>query len=179
MPKASSQALTWRSMPSSCPVLRCAAASLLDPSPTVLETASISAIARGSLAIQVLRSLGHEVFATCGSDEKCDLAKSLGATGAINYRTSSFSKEIIERTRGRGVDVILDMAGGRYGKENVETLARRDRMSIYPPAMTPNLCPHFARLWPRRQRSQDPYCARYLYTRRRQSHIGCVRLYHP
>jgi NADPH2:quinone reductase len=82
----------------------------------------------GSLAIQILRALGHEVYATCGTNAKCELALSLGATAAFNYRTHSFPQEIARCTGGRGVDVILDLAGARYGRENVEALARRGRL---------------------------------------------------
>ena len=67
----------------------------------------------GSLAIQVLTRLGHKVYATCGSDAKCAQAVALGASAAFNYRTSRFEDDVARCTQGRGVDVILDMAGAR------------------------------------------------------------------
>lgn len=82
----------------------------------------------GSLAIQVLRRLGHPVYATCGSDEKCSTARRLGAMAAINYRSQAFEAEILRLTGGRGVDVILDMAGAQYAARNIEALARRGRL---------------------------------------------------
>lgn len=82
----------------------------------------------GSIALQLLTQLGHPVWATCGSAEKCALARSLGAREAINYRTEDFVERIRALTDGRGVDAILDMAGARYGARNIEALARRGRV---------------------------------------------------
>jgi len=82
----------------------------------------------GSMATQILGQLGHTVYVTCGTDEKCAMALSLGAKAAINYRTEDFPTRVEELTFGHGVDVILDMAGGRYGAQNVRALAYRGRL---------------------------------------------------
>ncbi|CAB3791336.1 Mycocerosic acid synthase [Paraburkholderia ultramafica] len=82
----------------------------------------------GSLATQVLTARGHAVYATCGTDEKCALAEALGAVKAFNYRTVAFAKAVQAVTAGKGVDVILDVAGAAYGRQNVEALARRGRV---------------------------------------------------
>jgi NADPH:quinone reductase len=82
----------------------------------------------GTIAIQLLSALGHDVFATCSSDEKCEHAKKLGARDAFNYRTSSFADAVLSCTQSRGVDVILDMAGGVHTHENIRALARRGRI---------------------------------------------------
>ena len=77
----------------------------------------------GVTAIQMARALGHTVYATAGSDVKCQACVSLGATHAINYKTEDFSSEISRVTGGRGVDVILDMVGGDYISKNLGILA--------------------------------------------------------
>ncbi|EEA01019.1 NAD(P)H quinone oxidoreductase, PIG3 family [Burkholderia sp. H160] len=82
----------------------------------------------GSLAIQLLSARGHAVYATCGTDEKCSMAEALGAVKAFNYRTVGFAEAVLTATGGKGVDVILDMAGAGYGRQNVEALARRGRV---------------------------------------------------
>jgi len=82
----------------------------------------------GTIAIQMLRSMGFTVYATCGNDEKCAIAEGLGARGAFNYRSRPFEQGALEATEGRGVDVILDMAGTQYGHQNVAALARRGRV---------------------------------------------------
>ena len=68
----------------------------------------------GVTAIQIARALGHRVFATAGSAEKCAACEALGAERAINYKTEDFEAVVKEATGGRGVDVILDMGGGDY-----------------------------------------------------------------
>jgi putative PIG3 family NAD(P)H quinone oxidoreductase len=77
----------------------------------------------GSTAIQLAAHFGARVFATAGSDEKCAYCEDLGAELAINYRTASFASEVKAATAGRGVDVILDMVGGGYVKENIACAA--------------------------------------------------------
>ncbi len=98
----------------------------LAPGETVLVHGGTSGV--GSIAVQLLSRLGHAVFATCGTDAKCAEALRLGAVAAFNYRTVRFEQEVRRLTAGRGVDIILDMAGAAYGARNVEALARRGRL---------------------------------------------------
>lgn len=72
----------------------------------------------GTLAIQVAVALGARVWATAGSDEKCEAVAALGAT-PINYRTQDFVK--IMREAG-GANLILDMVGGSYIERNLKSL---------------------------------------------------------
>lgn len=70
----------------------------------------------GTTAIQMARVYrAPNIYATQGSDEKCALASSLGATRAINYKTEDFV-EVVSAT---GVDVILGMVGGDYIQRNI------------------------------------------------------------
>jgi NADPH2:quinone reductase len=77
----------------------------------------------GVAAIQMFAALGHTVFATAGSDEKCRLCEHLGARRAINYRNQDFVAVTQEMTNGNGVDVILDMVGGDYVQRNMTAAA--------------------------------------------------------
>lgn len=76
----------------------------------------------GSHAIQCANALGLRVFATAGSEEKCNYARALGAE-PINYRETDFRTHLLEATDGRGADMILDVVGGAYLETNVKTLA--------------------------------------------------------
>jgi putative PIG3 family NAD(P)H quinone oxidoreductase len=82
----------------------------------------------GSTAIQLAAHFGARVFTTAGSDEKCAYCERLGAERAINYKSQSFADVIKEVTAGRGVDVILDMAGGDYTKDNIASAAEDGRI---------------------------------------------------
>jgi NADPH:quinone reductase len=82
----------------------------------------------GSTAIPLAAHFGARVFATAGSDEKCAYCERLGAERAINYKSQSFADAIKELTAGRGVDVILDMVGGTYTKDNIACAAEDGRI---------------------------------------------------
>ncbi len=88
---------------------------------TVLVHGGTSGI--GTMAIALGKLFGLEVIVTCGSDEKCARALELGATAAINYRTGDFVDAVKAQTRGKGVDVVLDMVGGDYLPRNLACLA--------------------------------------------------------
>jgi putative PIG3 family NAD(P)H quinone oxidoreductase len=77
----------------------------------------------GVIAIQMFAALGHEVFATAGSAEKCALCETLGAGRAINYRNEDFVTVVKAATDRKGVDVILDMVGGAYVQRNMAAAA--------------------------------------------------------
>ncbi len=84
----------------------------------------------GVTAIQMARALGHAVYVTAGTAEKCAACEKLGATRAINYRNEDFVAVIKELTGGRGVDVILDMVGGDYVPRELACLANDGRLSL-------------------------------------------------
>ena len=82
----------------------------------------------GTTAIQLARVFDAIVFATAGSEEKCDACRRLGAAVAINYRTEDFAEVVRAATSGAGVDVVLDIIGGEYFERNVESLALNGRL---------------------------------------------------
>ncbi|QFT81888.1 Phthiocerol synthesis polyketide synthase type I PpsC [Roseovarius sp. THAF27] len=95
---------------------------------TVLIHGGASGI--GTSAIQIARAMGATVYATAGTDEKCQACRDLGATEAINYKTTYFEQEIDRLTDGGGVDVILDMICADYLDRNLASLAVSGRLVI-------------------------------------------------
>ncbi len=65
----------------------------------------------GLIACQWARAMGLQLIGTAGSDEKCALAKSLGATHTINYATEDFVARVKDITGGKGVKVVYDSVG--------------------------------------------------------------------
>jgi NADPH2:quinone reductase len=98
----------------------------LRPGERVLIHGGTSGI--GTTAIQLAHVLGSSVFATAGSEEKCDACRRLGASVAINYRETDFVDVIRRETNGSGVDVILDIMGGDYFNRNLDCLAPDGRL---------------------------------------------------
>jgi NADPH:quinone reductase len=84
----------------------------------------------GTTAIQLARALGHRVFATAGSPDKCRACEDLGAERAIDYKTEDFAPIVKELTNGKGVDVVLDMVGGDYAAREMSCLADDGRIVI-------------------------------------------------
>ena len=82
----------------------------------------------GTTAIQMAKAFGARVFATAGSEEKCDACEKLGAERAINYKRTDFVAELLNITGGHGIDVILDMVGAEYFARNVDLLALDGRL---------------------------------------------------
>jgi NADPH2:quinone reductase len=84
----------------------------------------------GVTAIQIAKALGHRVFVTAGTDEKCRACEDLGAERAINYKTENFVEVVKSLTNDRGVDVILDMVAGDYLPRELKALADGGRVCI-------------------------------------------------
>lgn len=82
----------------------------------------------GTVAIQLAKAFGAEVYTTAGSGEKCLACVQLGAKRAINYKTEDFLAVI--REEAGSVDVILDMIGGSYFDKNIGALGKDGRLSI-------------------------------------------------
>jgi NADPH2:quinone reductase len=81
----------------------------------------------GTMAIALCTLFGVRIIVTCGSDDKCRRAETLGAERAINYRTEDFVTEVKRATGGIGVDIVLDMVGGDYLPRNLQCLADEGR----------------------------------------------------
>ena len=82
----------------------------------------------GTTAIQLAHQFGARVFATAGSIKKCQACLRLGADKAINYKTEDFLSIVKEETQGRGVDLVLDMVGGKNIQKNIRSLAPDGRL---------------------------------------------------
>jgi putative PIG3 family NAD(P)H quinone oxidoreductase len=92
---------------------------------TILVHGGTSGI--GTTAILLGRAFGLAVIVTAGSADKCARALEIGAAHAIDYRAEDFVARVAEITRGRGVDVVLDMVGGDYLPRNLACLAEEGR----------------------------------------------------
>ena len=84
----------------------------------------------GTTAIQLAKHFGAIVYATAGSDEKCQAVEKIGAKKCFNYKTKQFEKEINRLTSNQGVDVILDMVAGPYISRNLKCLSVDGRLVI-------------------------------------------------
>jgi len=66
----------------------------------------------GHVAIQLAKLAGCEVATSVSSDEKANIAKTLGADLIINYQQENIAEALLAWTDGAGVDVAFDTVGG-------------------------------------------------------------------
>jgi len=84
----------------------------------------------GSVAVQLAHALGHRVLATAGGAERCERVRELGADVVVDHRAQDVSRAVLDATDGRGVDVVLDVLGGRALGANVRLLAEGGRLVV-------------------------------------------------
>jgi acyl carrier protein len=66
----------------------------------------------GVAALQIAKAAGAEVYATAGSEAKRDFLRYLGADHVFDSRSLAFADEVLGRTAGEGVDVVLNSLAG-------------------------------------------------------------------
>lgn len=102
----------------------------LQPGQTVLVHAGASGV--GQAVIQIAKAGGAKaIFTTAGTDDKCQLCRSLGADFAINHKSGESFAEVVSReTSGHGVDLIIDLVGRDYWQQNIASAAMDSRIVI-------------------------------------------------
>jgi NADPH2:quinone reductase len=91
----------------------------------------------GLIACQWARAMGLQLIGTAGSDEKCALAREMGAAHVINYNKEDFVARVKEITGGRGVKVVYDSIGKETWERSLECLRPLGLMVSYGNASGP------------------------------------------
>ncbi len=100
----------------------------LQPGETLLVLGATGGV--GIAAIEVGKLLGARVIAAVGTDEKCAIARQIGADVAINYATQSLRDEVKAATGGAGADVVFDPVGGDAFTQSVRCINWEGRILI-------------------------------------------------
>ena len=85
----------------------------------------------GQILIQLAVRRGARVITTVGSEEKAEIARSLGATHCILYRQDDFLEAVREITHGEGVAVAYDSVGKDTIERSIQCLKRRGTIVNY------------------------------------------------
>lgn len=86
----------------------------------------------GSLAVQLAKSMGASmVIGTTTSQSKLGFIRDLGVDVAVATKEPSWIGQVMQATRGQGVDIILDPIGGEFGQQNIACLAPFGRIVVY------------------------------------------------
>jgi NADPH2:quinone reductase len=83
----------------------------------------------GSTVVQMAHAVGARAITTCGSDEKCAIARELGADLAINYKKQDVLAEV-KKFAPQGVNVFWETLRQPDFERAVEMLAQRGRMVL-------------------------------------------------
>jgi len=86
----------------------------------------------GTLAIQLAKRWGAgRVIATASDESKRQLCLDLGADVAVDSRTEDLRSALREANDGRGVDVVLEMTGGKVFDDSLAALASLGRLAVF------------------------------------------------
>ncbi len=81
----------------------------------------------GLAAFQLARKAGAEIFATAGNPEKREFLQALGIKHVMDSRSLAFADGVMERTGGRGVDLVLNSLSGEAIAKGLASLADHGR----------------------------------------------------
>ncbi len=77
----------------------------------------------GLAAVQLAQLAGAEVFATAGSPQKRAYLRELGIEHVMDSRSLDFAVEVMARTNGEGVDLVLNSLAGEAMAQSLAALA--------------------------------------------------------
>jgi NADPH:quinone reductase-like Zn-dependent oxidoreductase len=81
-----------------------------------------------STALRIAKLMGAYVIVTSSSDEKLDVARSLGADATLNHSRVDVPREVRSLTGKRGADVVVDDVGEATWEQSLRALARQGRL---------------------------------------------------
>ena len=81
--------------------------------------------------LQIASALGARVIVTSSNDEKLKRAQSLGAAHGINYvRVPAWERAVLDLTSQKGVDQILEIAGGKSLVQSITAIKAGGQITI-------------------------------------------------
>ena len=101
----------------------------IEPGAMVLVEAAAGGV--GSLLVQLAKRAGAFVVAAAGEERKLEVARSLGADLAVDYRRGRWTDQVAAAVNGARVDVVFDGVGGSIGRNAFELLRRGGRLCTF------------------------------------------------
>ncbi|MFD2034361.1 NADPH:quinone oxidoreductase family protein [Belliella marina] len=84
----------------------------------------------GLAAVVLGKVLGAKVIAAASTADKLEICQKHGAEQLINYESEDLKERIKALTDGKGVDVILDVVGGKYADPALRGMAWKGRYLV-------------------------------------------------
>ena len=83
----------------------------------------------GVAALLAGKALGAKVIGTSGSEEKLKRLSAMGLDVAIQTRNPDFSRQVMEATGGKGVNLVVNNVGGSVFAECIKCLGYEGRLA--------------------------------------------------
>lgn len=81
--------------------------------------------------VQIAGAIGAQSIITSSSDDKLAKAKTMGATHAVNYKTSeNWAQAVLEATAGKGADIVVETGGPGSLEGSFEAAAFNGRIGL-------------------------------------------------
>lgn len=100
----------------------------LQPGETLVVLGAAGGV--GLAAVELGALMGANVIAAASSDDKLELCREYGASGAINYATEDLKVRMRDLTGGVGADVVYDPVGGPYTEPALRSTAWEGRFLV-------------------------------------------------
>ena len=84
----------------------------------------------GLAAIQLAKAMGARVIATASTDERLSRLYEFGIDDGINYKTTDLVSKALKLTGDRGVDLLVDLAGGSGATILAHAVRYRGRFAV-------------------------------------------------
>ena len=98
------------------------------PGETVLIHGASGAV--GVAATQIASAAGLRVFGTAGTERGRQLAREQGAREVFDHTAPGYEKDVLAKTGGRGVDLIIEMLANVNLVRDLDLIAKRGRIAI-------------------------------------------------
>lgn len=98
------------------------------PGETVLIHGASGAV--GVAATQIASAAGLQVFGTAGTEKGRALALEQGADSMFDHTAAGYEKQIVAKTNGRGVDLVVEMLANVNLVRDLEMITKRGRVVI-------------------------------------------------
>lgn len=84
----------------------------------------------GLAAVELGKVMGATVIAAASTVDKLNSCHEKGADHLINYETEDLKERVKELTKGKGVDVVLDVVGDKYAEPALRCIAWKGRYLV-------------------------------------------------
>ena len=98
------------------------------PGETVLIHGASGAV--GVAAVQMASAAGLRVFGTASTERGRQLAREQGAHDVFDHAAAGYEKELLAKTGGRGVDLVVEMLANVNLVKDLDLIAKRGRIAI-------------------------------------------------